>query len=122
MRSIKIGEKTYGVRATTLALLFYKQEFHRPLLTDYVNGAKEAESNGGMYDEILLLQIMWAMHKADRLPEKTPSFIDWISEIEGFNFSDPEIYQSILGEAGEGFFQKPLIKGQPQIKKPRKRT
>lgn len=117
MREIKIGETTYGVRATTLALLFYKQEFKTSLLTDYVQASQARDSNGGMFDEVILMQIMWAMHKADKLPEKTPGFMAWLEELGKINFADPELYKGIIMEAAEGFFQQALPKGPATVKR-----
>ena len=43
MREISIGSKTIGLKATPLALLFYKQEFGHDLVGDLVkiNGMQE---------------------------------------------------------------------------------
>ena len=117
MREIKIGEKIYGVRATTLALLFYKQEFNRSLLKDYVKASVEAKDNGELFDEVILLQIMWAMHKADKLPERVSGFESWLESIGDINFGNPELYKNVIQEAVEGFFQKPLAKGPAPAKR-----
>jgi hypothetical protein len=117
MREIKIGEKIYGVRATTLALLFYKQEFKHSLLTDYVKASQEAQDNGGIFDEVILLQLLWAMHKADGLPEKVSGFDSWIETLGNINFGDPALYKNIIEEAADGFFQKPLAKGPAPVKR-----
>lgn len=117
MREIKIGETTYGVRATTLALLFYKQEFKTSLLKDYVQASKCANEDGVLFDEITLMQIMWAMHKADKLPEKIPGFIPWLEIVGEVDFSDKELYRGILTETVEGFFRQALPKGPAPAKR-----
>lgn len=117
MREIKIGETIYGVRATTLALLFYKQEFKTSLLTDYVLASKGASEDGVLFDEIILMQIMWAMHKADKLPDKIPGFIAWFESLGEIDFTDPELYKVIITEAAEGFFRRALPKGPAPAKR-----
>ncbi|MGR6765353.1 hypothetical protein ACU1JV_26655 [Paenibacillus sp. T2-29] len=117
MRELNMGGgKTVRVKATPLALLFYKQEFKADLLADLLKsfgpGFKPGASDKidptkfmERFDTILILQIVWAMAKADAFGKQFPSFPNWLSE-----FDDLDVYgdflKDALEEAGDGFFRK----------------
>lgn len=115
MRDITIGESTYGVSATTLALLFYKQEFKSDLIKDY---SKLSIDN---LDTVIVLQIFWAMNKAHKLPEKQSSFENWCGSLDGIDYGDPDLFKGILLEAAEGLFPKSASKVGGAKKPARKR-
>jgi len=104
MREIKIGEKTYGARATTLALLFYKQEFKADMISDFT------KIDAKNYDTILILQMFWAMNKAYNLPEKQLGFELWLETLDGIDFGDVEMVKGILEEVAIGLFPKSASK------------
>lgn len=105
MREVKFGEQTVRVRATPLALLFYKQEFKSDLLGDLIKMEK-ADKDISQLDSITILQLTWAMAKADAGPVvKFPSFEMWLGELETFDISDSEAITSIMQEAMDGFFR-----------------
>ncbi|MFX4263125.1 hypothetical protein ACOBQJ_13135 [Pelotomaculum propionicicum] len=116
MKEIKICEKTIRVRATPLALFFYRKEFKSDLLSDLiklsagmlglaaaVTGSKieelKAEELAGLnassfdmaalsafdIDVIGIMQITWAMAKADSLGERFPSFEKWFLDLGDFD-------------------------------------
>jgi len=105
MKELNIGEQKVRVRATPLALLFYKQEFKADLLGDLtkMEGIKKDTSK---LDSVALLQLVWAMAKADAYPNKFSSFMEWLSSLDGFDFSDPTFLSAALEEATTGFFSK----------------
>lgn len=104
MREIKIGERTYGVSATALALLFYKQEFKSDLVKDLVKMASDMSIEELNYDALQILQFFWAMNKAHKLPDKQPAFESWIQTIPGLDFGDADMVKGIFEEAMKGFF------------------
>ena len=131
MKELNIGEQKVRVRATPLALLYYKQEFKSDLIGDLtklaaikksVVGQPKDQSEGkdkdyidiSKLDTVALLQLVWAMAKADAHPEKFPSFIEWLSSLDGFDFSDSALLTAALEEAADGFFRRGK---QQQIKK-----
>jgi len=138
MKELNIGEQKVRVRATPLALLYYKQEFKSDLIGDLTKLAaikknvvgqpkdqsegkdKDSEDKDKDYidisklDTVALLQLVWAMAKADAHPEKFPSFIEWLSSLDGFDFSDSALLTAALEEAADGFFRRGK---QQQIKK-----
>jgi hypothetical protein len=63
MRTIKIGEKEIGLKATPLALLYYMQEFNADLIGNLLKMQKLAKDPSA-FDSVALLQIAWAMNKA----------------------------------------------------------
>lgn len=122
MREIRIGDKNIRIRATTPALLFYKQEFKRDLVGDLLKmfqgmvGIKALQALGssdvsldtldlGSIDSVVMLQIIWAMSKADSLGHPFPSFQTWVFEIEGFSAFDPDVFKGVVDEATNGFFR-----------------
>jgi len=113
MRELVIGESKVRVRATPLALLYYKQEFKSDLLGDLVK-MQVLTTDPSKLDSVALLQLIWAMAKADAHPERFPSFEGWLSTLDGFDFSDSEVLSAALEEAADGFFRRGK---QGQIKK-----
>ncbi|MGF9909410.1 hypothetical protein [Brevibacillus porteri] len=124
MKELNIGNRKVRVRATALALLFYKQEFKSDLLGDLM---KMAQGMAGIQsllrkgendlqidhdsmdlsqlDTVMLLQLIWAMAKADQFGKPFPSFFEWVSSIGDFNLFDPTILRAVMEEATEGFFR-----------------
>lgn len=103
MREIQIGDKEIRVRATPLALLFYKQEFGTDLIGDLVQ-MQDLMEDMTKFDSITLLQIIWAMNKADD-SKGFPSFEKWVAELECFDFTDAEVMLAVMEEATDGFFR-----------------
>jgi hypothetical protein len=107
MREIKIGEKEIRVRATTPALLFYKQEFGTTLTSDLTKLQKALGVDSTNIDDVVILQITYAMAKADAgFNAKFPSFNEWVDSIETFDFSDKDLVLAVMEEAASGFFRK----------------
>lgn len=105
MREITIGEKQVRVRATPLALLYYKQEFGTDLVGDVVK-LQAVEKDPSQIDSVVFLQMIWAMAKADAGPgNKFPSFYEWVSGLESFDITDQGLIGAIMEEAADGFFR-----------------
>lgn len=105
MREIKIGEQTIGLRASPLALLFYKQEFSSDLVGDLIKLGNTGE-NFEEFDSIVLLQIAWALAKAEKgLNKQFPPFPAWLNTLEFFDVTDMAVVQTIVDEATDGFFR-----------------
>ena len=114
MREITIDGKEVRVKATPLALLYYKQEFGSDLLGDLVK-MQNIEADMSQIDTVAILQLIWAMAKADE-PKGFPSFEKWLSGFESFDLSDAEMFVAVMEEAADGFFrgqQKASGKGKP---------
>ena len=103
MREITIGEKQVRVRATPLALLFYKQEFKSDLISDLVK-MQGVQSDPSRFEALAFLQIIWALAKADK-PEGFPSFQTWLCGLDSFDFTDQNVMTAVVEEATEGFFR-----------------
>ncbi|TCN00862.1 hypothetical protein EV294_101312 [Paenibacillus sp. BK033] len=126
MRELKFGEQTVRVKATPLALLFYKQEFGGDLLADMTKMAgglkeePEQEADISGLDTVAILQLIWAMAKADAFGGPSfPSFINWLGSFEDVDFTDESLLKGALEEAAHGFFRKGL-QASTQGRKPRK--
>jgi hypothetical protein len=105
MKELTIGESKVRVRATPLALLYYKQEFKSDLLGDLVK-MEELKKDPSKLDSIALLQLIWAMAKADTHPNQFPSFMEWLSSLTEFDLSDASLLSAALEEAADGFFRR----------------
>jgi hypothetical protein len=103
MREITIGEKQIRVRATPLALLYYRQEFKADLIGDLIS-MQEVASDPTQFDSIKMLQLIWAMNKADK-PEGFPSFEGWLSNLDSIDFDDGDMMTAVIEEAADGFFR-----------------
>lgn len=128
MREITIGDKKVRVRATPLALLFYKQEFKSDLLGDLlkmvqsmvglealVAGAGEnvdlKKIDFGSMDTVAFLQLIWAMAKADAFGKPFPSFVEWIASFDSFDLFNTEVLTAAMEEARDGFFRRTGAEG-----------
>lgn len=106
MRTIKIGEKEIGLKATPLALLYYKQEFKSDLIGDLLKMQAIANDPSAL-DSVALLQIAWAMNKAAEGKGKAfPHFESWLEQFEYVDFSDADTMTAIMDEAADGFFRR----------------
>ena len=103
MREITIGEKTIRVRATPLALLYYRQEFNTDLIGDLMSMQAMA-TDPSQFDALKFLQLIWAMNKADDA-KNSPSFEAWLSGMDSFDFADADIMTAVVEEATDGFFR-----------------
>lgn len=104
MREIVIDGKTVRVRATPLALLYYKQEFKSDLIGDLLKMQK-MEKDPSQFDSLLFVQIVWAMAKADN-PKGFPGFEKWLEDLGSFDFSDEGLLLAVMEEATDGFFRR----------------
>lgn len=104
MLEITIGDKQVRLRATPLALLFYRQEFNSDLVGDLVSFQAVTEDMT-QFDSVVFLQLVWAMAKADK-PQGFPSFEAWLAELDAFDFSDEETMLAVMEEAMDGFFRR----------------
>jgi hypothetical protein len=103
MREITVGGKQMRVRATPLALLFYKQEFNTDLIGDLMSMQAMA-TDPSQFDSIKMLQLMWAMNKADDA-KNFPSFEGWLGSLDGIDFADGDMMTAVIEEAEDGFFR-----------------
>ena len=103
MREITIGDKQLRVRATPLALLYYRQEFKADLIGDLIS-MQEMANGPSQFDALKFLQLIWAMAKADD-SRNFPSFETWLSGLDSFDFADADIMTAVVEEATDGFFR-----------------
>jgi len=116
MKEINIGGKQIRVRATPLALLRYKQEFQTDLVGDMLK-MNDIEKEPSRIDSVVLMQIIWAMAKADAgLGNTFPSFEKWLSGMNYFDMSDSGLWQAIMEEAADGFFRRGTQQQKPKEK------
>lgn len=108
MRIVKIGEKELGLRATPLALLYYRQAFDKDLIEDLVSfqgmaGMADGDFTG--FDSIKILQLIYAMNKADNFGKQFPDFEKWLAGLDGIDFADQQLWLDVVEEATDGFFR-----------------
>jgi hypothetical protein len=104
MRTVNIGGKEVGLKATPLALLYYKQEFKTDLIGDLLK-MQEMANDPSALDSIAILQIAWAMNKAAEHGKSFPHFESWLAQFEYVDFSDANTMTAIMDEAADGFFR-----------------
>ncbi|MFE1630743.1 hypothetical protein ACFLFF_28780 [Brevibacillus reuszeri] len=104
MRELMIGDQQVRVRATPLALLYYKQEFKSDLFGDLVK-MQHLVDDPSQIDSVAILQLIWAMAKADAYGKPFPSFYEWVGSLETIDFSDQAFLMTVLEEAADGFFR-----------------
>lgn len=109
MREITIDGKETRLRATPLALLYYKQEFDRDLIGDLIK-MQGLEHDPEVFDSVIFLQLIWALAKADK-PKDFPSFPAWVSKLDSIDFSDQKLLIAVMEEAVDGFFRGQEKKG-----------
>lgn len=104
MRELQIGIQQVRVRATPLALLYYKQEFRTDLLGDLMK-TQAVANDPSQLDSVAFLQLIWAMAKADAFGKPFPSFVEWVGSLDTFDLSDQSVLVAALEEAASGFFR-----------------
>ena len=102
MRELIIGGKTVRVKASPLALLYYKQEFGSDLLGDF-SKMKNVEKDPSGIDTVFILQLTWAMAKADAYGKTFSGFEAWLQSLDSVDFSDPAFFLAAIEEAAAGF-------------------
>lgn len=102
MREINIGDKTIRVRATPLALLYYKQAFKSDLIGDLIK-MQDIISDPTKFDSVICLQIIWAMAKADAYGQQFPGFEPWLAGLNNIDFTNNDYIYAALEEAADGF-------------------
>ena len=103
MREITIGEKQLRLRATPLALLYYRQEFKADLIGDLISMQNMAD-DPSQFDAIKFLQLIWGMAKADNAKD-FPSFEMWLATLDAIDFADNDVMTAVIEEATDGFFR-----------------
>lgn len=106
MRIIKIGDKEIGLKASPLALLYYKQDFKKDLIADLMSLqglTKFAEGDYSALNSVLLLQILYVLNKAYNFGKKFPDFTRWLAEFDSIDLM--EIIPELVEEIEDGFFR-----------------
>lgn len=117
MRNVTIGTKDIGLKASLLALRFYKQEFGTDLISDYTKKFEQQIMEDILnFDADLFLQFVWAMNRAYvGRGNEFPGFEKWLDDIgEGVNFGDVGLVTAVQEEILDGFFRT----NKPQPTKP----
>jgi len=122
MREITIGDQQVKIRASNVALLFYKQEFSSDLITDFIKmlnvstmkfdgegdpqlDATDIEDMLSRIDFVYIFQIAWAMAKAEALGKQDfPSFPTWFDSFPPGVALEENTLSEIMLEASAGFF------------------
>jgi len=104
MRSVTIGGNEYKVVASPITLYFYKKEFKRALLGDLMS-LSQLEDDPTAFDDMLILQLAWAMIKTAKMGREFSNFEQWLASLEYVDFEDTEMLSTIVEEAREGFFR-----------------
>jgi len=104
MRIVNIGGKQIGLKATPLALLYYRQAFKSDLVGDLLKMEKITKDPTAL-DSVMILQAAWAMNRAAEGGKSFPHFEAWLEQFEYVDFTDTDMLTEIMNEATEGFFR-----------------
>lgn len=104
MRTVLIGDKEVRVKATPLALYYYKKEFKADIVGDLIK-VSEAEKDPSKMDTVALLQITWAMNKTAEMRKDFPGFEKWLEGFDYVDILDDNFIEKVTEEAEEGFFR-----------------
>jgi hypothetical protein len=110
MRTVNIGGKDIGLKATPLALLYYRQAFKSDLVGDLLKMEK-IEKDPTALDSVMILQAAWAMNRAAEGNKSFPHFEAWLEQFEYVDFSDTDMLTEIMNEAAQGFFRGSVGRG-----------
>lgn len=121
MRKITLGTKEIELRATPLALLYYRQEFGTDLMADLMSlkdMAKIEQEDFSGLDTLKLLQFVWAMSKAANIGKPFPKYEEWLGSLEQLDFTDVRWILGAIDEARDGFLHstRPITPAKPKDK------
>jgi len=102
MRNVKIGGIEYRIMATPITLFYYKKEFHKDLISDFMP-MQNMEKDVSAFDGMVFLQMAWAMIKT--AGGQIPTLEQWIASLPFVDFEDEEMVLGVIQEAQEGFFR-----------------
>lgn len=105
MRELNFGETKVTIKASPLTPLLYRQSFKSDILQDVIK-LQSMQDGIENLDLIVLLQLAYAMAKSVAYGKEFPGFEQWLSELDGADFSDPEFMLGIVEEAMQGLFRK----------------
>ena|SRR6056297_2820245 len=114
MKKIKIGKKELGLKASPLALFYYRQEFGKDLVADLISlqDLKNiTEEDFSSFDSVKLLQLIYIMNKASKFGKEFPNFEDWLNDLGYIDFSDESWMTVVMEEAKSGFFRQAKDEG-----------
>lgn len=107
MIEIRMGDNVLKVRATALTLLFYKQEFKKDLIGDFMK-FDVLQKDPTQWDSVMILQMVWAMTKTEALASNLgasfPGFQSWVSKLQRIDFAGEGI-TNIMSILVEAFFR-----------------
>lgn len=105
MQTVKIGNNDVNLKASPVALFYYRQEFKSDLIGDLIKMSNQAKDLSNI-DSIAILQLIWAMAKAANGTGKNfTGFEKWLADLESIDFADQSLMNAVIGEAEDGFFR-----------------
>lgn len=108
MRTIELGGRKINIMGSPMTPFYYKQAFKQSFSGDLISLNKMKE-DPAEFDDINLLQMIWAMEKT--INKNIKPFAEWLEEFEFLNLSD--IMADATEEAMNATFRdKPETKGE----------
>lgn len=100
MRKIKLGGREIKMIGSPITPLFYKREFNQSLSGDLMV-LQTIEQNPAIFDDINLLQMIWAMEKTTNMG-KLEDFESWLLEFENMDLM--AVAEDVINEAMNATF------------------
>lgn len=105
MRTVKMGSQEIGIKATPVALFYYKQEFKSDLIGDLTKMQAVLNDISNL-DTVLFLQLIWAMNKAAAgVGKPFLGFESWLNGFAECDITEPDFLINVITEAQDGFFR-----------------
>ncbi len=101
MRTINVGGTEIKINGTPLTPLYYKREFGQSFSGDLMSLRKAAD-DVSMFDDINLLQMIWAMQKT--AGETVDKFESWLGTFEFLDLSN--VMQDVVEEGARATFRQ----------------
>lgn len=100
MRIVKFGEKEVKIMGTPMTAYHYKQAFGQSFSGDFIS-LQNIETDNSAFDDINMLQMVWAMAKT--CDKDIKPFVNWLADLESLNLGD--ILDDITEEAMNATFR-----------------
>lgn len=99
LKTIKIGEKHYDMRASALTAIIYKSLFGKDLISQ-LQETKETKTNLDLFKELAFVMCWQAEPKQMKTTEALKSlsmsdYYEWIDEIEEMDFYNEDVLREI---------------------------
>lgn len=103
MTVIELGGREIKLTGSPMTPYFYKKEFGQSFSGDLA-AMSAMETDLTKFDDVALLQMIWAMEKTTKMGKDMDPFVKWLSELEYVNLG--EVLGEVVEEAMNATFRE----------------